>query len=180
MQDTIGGIRGNPEGGYGVFICVSGADGDQVAIIKTSTSGRISFTRESDGKYKVLKDADFVVHVTPLAGTGNVRISLFARQTIIDAFDVNHAAKVARGMEHVPSWLNPVEEPGWRLTGSGFMTQAYWSEIVALDGPASADEHLASEPNVAEKGIMDRIREMLAEHMGVKPELIEIDVRVKM
>jgi hypothetical protein len=169
----------------------NGPGSTQTCLIKTSTSGRISFTRETDGTFKFLRDADRVLHVhTPADRPTEVRISMFDKATIVDAFEANHKALVARKMDHIPSWVNPEPEDGWRQTGSGFIRKAKWSEAVPLPPPSASPRVLPSaslEPSVSDasteatnqSGIMERIKIMLSEHMGVRPELIEIDVRVK-
>jgi hypothetical protein len=156
--------------------------------IKTTTGGRISFTRAPDGSYHVLSDADRVIHAwrSPDDST-KVRVTMFDKTTVLDAFEANHKAKVAHKMEHIPSWVNPEPEDGWRMTGSGFKDKAIWSETIPVSAteprsPASsgATEEASSSGSPHELGIMDRIKAMLSEHMGVRPELIEIDVRVKL
>ncbi|MGO4705856.1 hypothetical protein AB4072_08780 [Microvirga sp. 2MCAF38] len=154
--------------------------------IKTTTGGRISFTRAPDGSYFVLSDADRVIHACRSQDEpSKVRISMFDKSTVLDAFEANHKAKVERGREHIPSWVNPEYEDGWRLTGSGFQEKALWSETVEVSGSKAANSATSTssaalaEPS-HEPGIMERVKAMLAEHMGVQPELIEIDVRVKL
>jgi hypothetical protein len=156
-------------------------DGESfTCAIKTTTSGRISFTRASTGSYNVLSDVDRVIHGRPVPeDSGKIRISMFDSATVIQAFDANHKAKVEHGMEHIPSWISPELEAGWRFTGSGFQKKALWSEVVVL-GESEVDEHTETGSSTSEVGIMDRIKQMLSEHMGVRPELIEIDVRVKL
>jgi hypothetical protein len=145
-------------------------------VIKTTTGGRVSFTRDEDGTYLVVRDADRVIHArrTP-NDPRKIRVMMFDRATVIDAFEANHKAKAERKMEHIPSWVNPEPDAGWRMAGSGFQDKALWSEVISIDPMAS--EPGAKDP---ELGIMTRIKAMLAEHMGLRPELIEIDVRVKL
>ncbi len=81
-------------------------------------------------------------------------------------------------MEHIPSWLSPEFEEGWRFTGSGFAERAEWTIRI---GVGSDDGESAEPLNDGSKGsgVMNRVKAMLSEHLGVPPEFIEIDVRVK-
>lgn len=154
--------------------------------IKTTTGGRISFTRAPDGNYFVLSDVDRVIHAWRSADDPTkIRVTMFDKATVLQAFEANHKAKAERGMEHIPSWLNPEPQEGWRFTGSGFKDKALWSETISVREAETASSVTATPADTpstgpsSEPGIMDRIKEMLSEHLGVRAELIEIDVRVK-
>ena len=82
-------------------------------------------------------------------------------------------------------------EHGWRLAGSGFIDHAIWSELISLDTgradqtPTSAPhksvmktESISDGPDAV--GVMDRIKTILSEHMGVRPQQIDIEVRIKL
>lgn len=166
-------------------------DGAELAcVVKVSSGGRISFTRASNGTYRVLSDADWVIHAQPvLASPGHLRVMAFDRATVVQAFEENHRALVDHQMEHIPSWVNPELEAGWRQSGSGFRDKALWTEVVTISGAAAASTP-APEPGASAApppsgstaealGIMERIKLMLSEHLGVRPELIDVDVRVK-
>jgi hypothetical protein len=156
--------------------------------VKTTGGGRISFTRKPDGTYKVLGDVDRVMHARLIqSDVVKVRISMFERPVVEKAFEDNHVALEKRGMGHIPLWVNPEHEDGWRMTGSGFQKDALWSETISITLPVASDPTpkmpgtaVPSPAPSQEVGIMDRIKAMLSEHMGVRPELIEIDVRVKL
>lgn len=170
------------------------------AVKTTKDSGRISFARNDDGTYKVLSDSDRVIHVRLIPDDASkARISMFDRATVVEAFEANHRELARRGLGHIPLWVNPERESQWRMTGSGFQKEALWSETVSVappmiggpmppgplpagpkpSAPAAAGAAATLVPT-QEAGIMDRIRAMLSEHLGVRPELIEIDVRVKL
>jgi hypothetical protein len=160
-----------------------------ICVIKVTSGGRIFFTRETDGSYKVLSDADRVIHARPdLSDPAKVHVSMFDRSTVLEAFEANHEAKVAHKREHLPSWVNPEPEPeaGWRLIGSGFQQDALWSEVVSTTsgepGEAAAVSPLfATAPTKPDPKLafMENIKAMISDHMGVRPELIEIDVRIR-
>lgn len=162
----------------------------ETGSIKVSTGGRISFTRNPNGSYKVLSEVDFVIHVTPDSRDhSKVWVTLFDRATVLSAFEENYAALAAHGMEHIPIWVNPEKEQGWRMTGSGFMDRAIWSARVSEDGQSTAPiaTVVSGQNSVAPIGsrtadtmsVMERIKTILSEHMGVKPDLIDIEVRVR-
>ena len=162
----------------------------ETCALKVSTRGRISFTRNSDGRYKVLSEVDYVLHVTPdLHDPSKARVTLFDRETVLVAFEENFAALTARGMGHIPIWVNPEKEVGWRMTGSGFINRAIWSELISERGlevtgkvvaaPDEQSEARGTIDSAEPGGVMDRIRAILSDHMGVRPELIDIEVRVR-
>jgi len=148
-------------------------------VVKTTTSGRISFTREDDGTYKVLKDVDGVIHAHPKSTT-EVNVTFFDRTTVQKAFEKNWNALQEDGKEHLPIWVNPEWEEGRRLTGSGFMDEAVWTETLSLSQEDESEYPSTTPDGTAGGGIMDHIKKMLSEHMGVRPDQLEIDVRVRL
>lgn len=140
--------------------------------IKLTTSGRILFTRSPDGTYAVLRESDVVLHAQPLPDDPTqARVSVFDQATIQAAFDANYVAKVENDMTHIPSWLNPEFEPGWRFTGSGFKDKALWGEVIPVDPGATVT------PTAAEKEpFMDRVKKMVAQHYNVRLEQVKVSV----
>ena len=105
-------------------------DGEtQSCSVKTSQSGRISFTRKTDGTYKVLSEVDLVLHVSHTGDTpGPLEVSMFESSDLIKAFDENWDALEADGNSHLPQWIGPKFEPGRRFAGSGYEGHALWRE----------------------------------------------------
>ncbi len=158
--------------------------------IATTRQGRISFSRNPDGTYKVLSDSDRVIYARPSANDQTkVSIAMFEAVTVKQAFDENFAARKGTKQENLPIWLSPELEPGRRFIGSGFKKKALFSEVRKLPDQSSeltgvaqptTASSVSSGEDETEIGIMDRIKEMLSEHMGVRPDQIEVDVRVKL
>ena len=158
--------------------------------ITTYTQGRISFTRNSDGTYKVLSDSDRVIYACPaLENEAEAFIAMFDAETLKQAFDANFDVRKGTDQEELPMWLSPELEEGRRFVGSGFKDKALWSEVRSLSdmvsGDVSGEQPTTSASPVAVEGekamgIMDRIKLMLSEHMGVHPDQLEVDVRVKL
>jgi hypothetical protein len=151
-------------------------------VVKTSKSGRISFSRETDGTYRVLSDVDRVVHAH-LRSTTDVDITMFDRETVRKAFDKNWKTLQEDGKEHLPIWVNPNHEDGRRLTGSGFQEEAIWTEsvpIVRIDEEPKAQDATQSADSSSGEGVMNRIKKMLSEHMGVSPDHLEVHVHVRL
>ncbi len=110
---------------------------------------------------------------------------MFDGTTVTQAFDANFEARKGTDQENLPMWLSPKLEPGQRFIGSGFQDEALWSEVAPLAGQADASAtpkppSLPSEEGAQSVGIMERIKTMLSEHMGVRPDQLEVDVRVKL
>lgn len=155
-------------------------------VVKTTTGGRISFTREENGAFKVLDDVDHVVHVQPLSGdTTKVRVTMFERDVVRRAFERCWKALENDGNDHLPIWLSPEHEKGLRFVGSGFGTEALWSEIVPISMFESTVAVAPETPpslEIQKDGdnmMIERIKTTLAKSMGVRPDQIEIEVRVR-
>lgn len=144
--------------------------------------GRISFTRNPDGTYKVLSDSDCVIYACPAANDDvQAIISMFDGVTVKQAFDANFEARKGTDQEKLPMWLSPKLETGQRFIGSGFQDKALWSKVAPLlDQTSNSTPPTASEGDAAAVGIMERVKIMLSEHMGVRPDQLEVDVRVKL
>ncbi|WP_144296017.1 hypothetical protein [Ancylobacter novellus] len=182
--ESIAEGSGSPE--FSQIVATRGAERLLCAIkITTQPHGRISFTRAPTGRWKVLDNVNYVIHAWQKPSSRDqVCVSMFEKEIIREAFELNFAAKRQHAMEQIPSWIGPIYEPAWRFTGSGFGDKAIWTERVSLSPQGSQSNQKADDaPTSSEEpglGIMDRIKQMLSEHMGVRPELIEIDVRVKL
>jgi len=155
--------------------------------ITTYSLGRISFTRNADGTYKVLSDSDLIVYACPDVGDSRKAfIAMFDAETITGAFDENFRAVKGTKQEHLPMWLSPKAEPGNRFTGSGFENKAHWKVTWPLHSRSSTskaeDRQAALDTSAApeEESIMLEIKAILAEHMGVRPDQLEVEVRVKL
>ena len=151
-----------------------------VVVVKavTKPAGRIHFTPEN-GRWKALEGATHVLHVWDRpADPGRVRLRLFEVGTVLAAFEKNHAAKVEHGQGNLPCWVSPEFEEGWRHTGSGFGRDALWDEITPLDRDNPQSSMLTPPPSGP--GFLEQVRAMVAAHMGVAPERIEVEVRVKL
>lgn len=159
--------------------------GTKSCVVKFSTGGRISFARDDSGRFSVLPDMDFVLHVRPVFdGSEAVRVSLFDKVIVAKAFEENLASLERRSMGHIPSWVNPDFENGWRLAGSGFQNRALWSDIVPLHAQAEARNIAAfAEPAASHVagptvGIsISEAKQRLSVTFGVPAEAIEITIR---
>lgn len=161
-----------------------------ICAIKTSTSGRISFVRDTDGSYKVLDQVDRVIHAHPMTNDpSKIAISMFDRATVRKAFDQNYRALTDHSMGHIPSWVNPEPETGWRQAGSGFKNEALWRKTITIaSGTDARAGHLAwgagdveLNPTVPEIPVsplsMKQAKEGLAAMFGVSPDKIEITIK---
>lgn len=157
--------------------------------ITTMSHGRISFTRNPDGRYKVLSDSDRVIYAKSDADDNTrVSIAMYDAATVQQAFDANFQARRGTEREDLPMWLSPDPETGERFIGSGFREKALWSEVRTLSGSSAdiieTEQPIVPSDSTAEDngatGIMSEIKTMLSEHMGVRPDQLEIDIRVRL
>ncbi|UOA33001.1 hypothetical protein DSM110093_02811 [Sulfitobacter sp. DSM 110093] len=156
-------------------------DGTHSCIMKYTSSGRIHFVREGAG-FKVLGDTDFVLIVhAPSEVAKHVVVQLFHSDTVEKAFNAAAMALDEEQQGHVPIWLSPELEEGVRFSGSGFKDRAIWVEQVSLiHSPETVEVNESAVTVVeAETGIMERVKSMLATHMGVEADQLEVDVRIK-
>jgi hypothetical protein len=151
--------------------------------IKTTQGGRIHFERNPDGRFKVLSDVDRVIHVQPTSQDRNMLlVRMFDQKTVLAAFEENCRALAKHGMAHLPAWINPQFEGGWRLAGSGFEKKALWAEIVPLDVsvpelPETVKTEMSGVVKRSRGMTIQEAKEALANTFGVSPDKIEILVR---
>jgi hypothetical protein len=146
-------------------------------VIKTSEGGRISFAHRPDGTWSGLSDADRVVVTGPGARSGELRVQMLDRKTLLKAFEANYNAQKDEGMEHLPCWISPQHEEGRgvRGTGDGFSEKALWSEVILRGG----DEVVQQQGVTAEEEpiTIESAKRRLAKKYGVRPDQIEITIR---
>lgn len=150
----------------------------RTCLVKCTTGGRISFTRDDDGTFRVLRDADFVLHVQRVSSDPNsVAITMFEATDIVSAFEENYESLEAHGMGHIPSWVNPEFEEGWRLKGSGFREKALWSELSPLNPSIAPARESILTAETTENWTIAEAKLRLARSFGISPESIEIIIR---
>lgn len=151
--------------------------------VKTTSTGRISYTREDDGRYKVLSDVDRVIHVCSTADQpGQIRVAMFSKEVVVKAFEKNYTMLDSKGRGHLPLWVDADEDFSPRVVGSGFIRDAIWVEFVPILASSKnmrAELPASDLPEVNQGGVMAKIKLMLAEHMGVSADQLEVDVHVK-
>ena len=76
----------------------------------------------------------------------------------------------------MPQWLKSSLRARSAVRRLRFGEKALWSE--AVDAEVSGEAAL--EARVDKPGIMETIKQMLADHMKVDPNKLEVDVRVKL
>jgi hypothetical protein len=188
----------------GVSLKVPGAHTFQASLagksirigIKTCADRWLSIPRDGKGGYGLLSAVDQVVVVgfDDWQNPNRIQIYLFDPEVITKKADKAYAEADRTGLKGL-QWL-PLDEGVSRrpitaaAAGGGLKHDAQlifdepieWTELsstvsTVADTPASLPTESAS-PD-PELGIMDRIKAMLSEHLGVRAELIEVDVRVK-
>lgn len=181
--EVLSGGRGSPR--YSRFAATK--DGvRRVCYTKVTQGGRIHVPREPDGTYPALEGVDWILHAKH-DDTG-IDVTVFDVETLRERFDMNQRSLEGRGMGHIPSWINPDYEPGWRLVGSGFKDKALWTlripfQIEQKDLPllsGGKPSQLSMPKGIpSQVGLLDQVKGLIAQHMGVPVEKIELDIRVK-
>jgi hypothetical protein len=172
-------------------------EGKSIRIgIKTCADRWLSIPRDGKGGYGLLSAVDQVVVVAfdDWQDPNRIQIYLFDPEVITKKAAKAYAEADRMGLKGL-QWL-PLDEDVSRrpvtaqAAGGGLKHDARlifnepieWTELsskvaIIADTPtAILTESASSNP---ELGIMDRIKTMLSEHLGVRTELIEVDVRVK-
>lgn len=176
-----------------VEIKKQGESGRKCGLKVTSRpQGRINFLRDADGTWKGLRHVELVLHVSLDPSDQNqVRLMLFNAETLLEAFNLNHASLVKAGKAHLPCWVSPQPEAGERFVGSGYERNAIWTERVPLETLPVMTDAVVSSASVgsnpqdhsigshAAAGPMEIAKAMFASSMGVSADQIEIEVRVK-
>ena len=156
--------------------------------VKISTNtGRISFSRNDNGEWKLLSEVDRIIYgfVSPENRT-QLQIKVFHQSTVLDAFENTYQKLKEQGNGHIPIWLSPEKEDGLRFYGSGFGQDAHTEAVLELDLSEISEEQSEQTEGQAKQGaeatkggIMNRIKSQLADHMGVDPNRIEVEVRIR-
>jgi hypothetical protein len=143
-----------------------------ICAIKLSTGGRIHFPREGD-RWKTLSEVDRVLYLRPMPGApGEVEAHMYTQDALLERFEENYAAALARGEPHLPIWLSADFEEGERFIGSGFGKLALWREMSAAD---SKTKQTSLAPQTGT--LIQDAKTALARALGIKPENIQILIR---
>jgi hypothetical protein len=149
-----------------------------IKVADKSVNGRISYPFQ-DGKFTVLCDVDLVLHVHPTMD-GSIHATMFSKASVLAAFEKGRKALVDAGKEHLPVWVSPVPESGWRQVGSGFGQHALWEKTVPPGGPVSIATSDAKGDSLS-TGIrplsIAEAKVAVAAKYDVSPDNVEIIVR---
>jgi len=148
-----------------------------IKVANKALNGRIHYPRIGSGRYSVLSDVDLVLHVRPMVD-GSVRVTMFDKKSVLAAFEKSYKAIEKVGKEHLPIWVSPEPESGWRQAGSGFGDEALWSETVANGAPKAAPAPVCAEqqPHIRPLTIAEAKLAVAAKY-ETSPENVEIIVR---
>jgi hypothetical protein len=148
-----------------------------IKVANKALNGRIHYQRIGSGRYSVLSDVDLVLHVRPMVD-GSVRVTMFDKQTVLAAFEKGYKVLEKAGKEHLPIWVSPEPESGWRQASSGFGDKALWSETTANGAPKPAPAPVSGgqQPHVRPLTIAEAKLAVAAKY-ETSPENVEIIVR---
>jgi hypothetical protein len=143
-----------------------------VCAIKVTTGGRIHFPY-SDGSWGALSQVQRVLYVRRLPTNPSAfEAQMHDAKALLKVFERNLEAARAKGVNHLPAWLNADFEPGDRFIGSGFGASALWREVSTESTTATPAKPAAP------MSFIDRTKAQLASALGIKPENIEIVIKV--
>lgn len=160
--------------------------GDElVCSIKAVTRphGRVHYARSQSGGWVSLSKATHVLHAWHNQNApDHVSVSLFPAEVIRAAFDKNLALRKSPETQTLPIWLGPKLEGGDRFAGSGYAEAAIWQEVVPV-APVSTRQPISPVPSTPPTGVSGSVLEtakaMLAAHLGVSVDRIELEVRIR-
>jgi hypothetical protein len=159
--------------------------------IKTSADRWVSIPRDGSGGFGLLSGVDevFIVTFDEWPGARKVQIYRFDPKLITDRAIRVYEDADRRG--HTGLQFLPLDDLSDRRTTTVHRSNLkelgelfFEDEIEWTEGPPSPPSPAKAVATPAghepsEAPILDRIKAMLADHLGVRPELIDIEVRVK-
>jgi len=158
--------------------------------IKTSADRWVGASRDRKGEFGLLSKVDevFIVAFNDWHRPTKIEMFKFDPQAILTVAKQAYS-EADKHQQTGLKWFPLDKNAGqWRdtsqhnanLAAKGtkfFEDEIIWSESAE---PQEGDKDGSSRTSLLEEmPIMEKIRTMLSKHMGVRPELIEIDVRVK-
>lgn len=148
-------------------------------LIKVTSTGRISFTYDvANNRWFHLSDTDHMLYAH-IREDGLLRLQMFKRSVIETAFSKLHVALESRGKAHIPHWLSPIREEGYRFEGSGFGADADWTIESDLDGGPNID---AATPTFSPKNrsaAVQEAKEIIAAALGLSVSDIELTISIR-
>lgn len=165
-------------------------DGKDTRIgMKTSSDRWLGLSKDVDGGFGLLGKVDllFVVAFDRWPEPEAIQVYEFDAKDILERAEgvYAEAKKLGHtGLQFLP--LDAISDRRPAMTKFGnlaklgkivFEENITWSDA---ENETVEEDHVEGRAqSVTELPIMERIKMMLSEHMGVRPELIEVDVRVK-
>lgn len=162
---TIGG-QGIQRGTRVRFIDENGATVRCAIKVATNSMGRISFPH-SGGSWGALGDVECVLLVRTARDRPNAfEAIMFSKDVILKAFTRNREAAEENGFASSLPWLGADHESQVRYTGSGFGSDALWSEF---SGPA--EPSLTPTPPIGMSELLEPLPELDDDDLPSLPAL---------
>jgi hypothetical protein len=182
---TLGGSLKVP--GAHAFETSTGGKSVRVGI-KTSADRWMGVARDGAGGYGMLERIDRLFVITTDDWTAPKRVEIYQfdpKKIIAIASTVYEEADRLghTGLQFLPLDEDTGRRPSTTKSAANLIKHGtlVFDEAIIWDDEACDPVTVAETTDEErEAGIMERIKAMLADHMGVRPELIEIDVRVKL
>lgn len=155
--------------------------------MKTSSDRWLGMSKDIDGGFGLLGKVDllFVVAFDCWPEPETIQVYQFDAKDILERAEgvYEEAEKLGHtGLQFLP--LDAISDRRPAMTKFGNLAKlgkiVFEEKITWSDAEEDAEADQTEEEAPAELPIMERIKMMLAEHMGVPPEKIEVDVRVKL
>ena len=160
-------------------------DNLRYAVKISRETGRISFTREEDGTWKLLSEVKRVLYARVRPETPNkAEILVFDAEKLLARFEETYQELAKAGQAHLPVWLSPEKEDGLRFFGSGYASEAITNTEILLENTTPAVQMEQSTKLISptnESDPVDPIEEakrLLAKRFGVSSQRIDIEVRI--
>jgi hypothetical protein len=161
----------------GARLVARAAQGTLRIAVRTGLSRRMRATRNEDGRWRTLSDADLVVVAVPAWHRSDaVEVLGFSPQSVLDALNVAFERAPHETAPGAPVILALDEKVrnSRRSMPAGLKSQALWSYVLPIQDPALAHPAEA----IFGDGFVERVKREFAQIVGVDVEKVIVEFKI--